>query len=129
MRNLGLFFPTAVTVEELAAFGLVIGGISISESTLRMGEDPDEAYLDLHTELSNGCFDEEEFGMLFKLLGFAPVAYVSIHMNRSEAAFEMAESIARSLRERWGGSIDYSGAGGSLGQPFQPPDEANAGEG
>jgi hypothetical protein len=122
MKNLGLFLPVTISIDELANLGLALGGKPIGESTLRFGAIPEEAYLDLTTDLSNACFDEEEFEALQTQLGFAPAAYVSIHMNYSQPAFATALNVALSIQERWGGKIDYSGAGGSLDKPFQPPD-------
>lgn len=121
MRNLGVFLRAAVSVTELADLGLDLGGVPIDESTQQFGEIPAAAYLDLATDLSNGCFDQDEFSQLQLQLGFTPAAYVSIHMSSTQAAFDKAFDIARSICERWGGSIDYSGAGGSISQRFQPP--------
>lgn len=121
MKNLGLFLPVSLTVDELAKLGLELGGEQIGESTLRFGQIPEEAYLDLATDLSNGCFDEEEFTVLTAQLGFAPACYVSIHLNYTRPAYLNALTLAGSIQERWGGTIDYSGAGGTSEDPFVPP--------
>lgn len=121
MKNLGLFLPVSVRVDELEKLGFELGGQRIGESTLRFGEIPQEAYLDLATDLSNGCFDEEEFAVLQAQLGFVPVSYVSIHLNYTEPALFTALKVAGSIQERWGGAIDYSGAGGSIENSFVPP--------
>jgi len=121
MKNLGLFLPVVIEVNELARLGSELGGEPIGESTLRFGDFPDEAYLDLNTDLSNGCFDEDEFAILQTQLGFAPASYVSIHLNYTQAAFLLALKVAESIQKRWGGAIDYSGAGGTFDNPFAPP--------
>lgn len=121
MKNLGIFLPVPIRVDELATLGLELGGSQIGEATLRFGEIPEEAYLDLATDLSNGCFDEEEFVMLQAQLGFTPASYVSIHLNYTQPAYVAALKIAGSIQERWGGAIDYSGAGGTVESPFVPP--------
>lgn len=121
MKNLGLFLPVAIEVDDLARFAGELGGEQIGESTLRFGNIPEEAYLDLTTDLSNGCFDEDEFAVLQTQLGFAPVSYVSIHLNYTQPAFRLALKVAESIQERWGGAIDYSGAGGTADNPFAPP--------
>lgn len=121
MRNLGLFFPAKLDVGALTNLGVELGGQWIDDATLRFGENPCAAYLDLDTNLSNGCFDNEEFQLLRNQLGFDPEAYVSIHMDNTRAAFDRALSIAESLQARWSGKIDYSGAGGTLQRPFEPP--------
>ena len=121
MRNLGVFLPQTLSVGDLANLGLSLGGIAIGASTQQFGESPEAAYLDLATELSNGCFDDDEFRQLQSQLGFTPEAYLSIHMSSTKAAFDRALGIARVIRERWGGAIDYSGAGGKIDEPFTPP--------
>lgn len=121
MKNLGLFLPVSIQVDELAKLGFELGGERIGESTLRFGEIPEEAYLDLATDLSNGSFDEEEFAVLQVQLGFAPASYVSIHLNYTRPAYFTALKLAGSIQERWGGAIDYSGAGGTVENPFVPP--------
>lgn len=121
MKNLGIFLPVPVRVDELASLAFELGGNQIGEATLRFGEIPEEAYLDLATDLSNGCFDEEEFVMLQGQLGFTPASYISIHLNYTQPAYDVALKIAGSIQERWGGSIDYSGAGGTVENPFVPP--------
>ena len=55
MRNLGLFSPTAIVVTDLGELGSAIGGQLIGDQTMRFGEVPNEAYLDLSTDLANGC--------------------------------------------------------------------------
>lgn len=121
MKNLGLFLPVVIKPDELAKLGVELGGELIGESTLRFGNIPEEAYLDLTTDLSNGCFDVDEFAVLQTQLGFAPASYVSIHLNYTQPAFLLALKVAGSIRERWGGAIDYSGAGGTVDNPFAPP--------
>jgi hypothetical protein len=121
MKNLGLFLPVSIRVEELAKLGFELGGEPIGESTLRFGEIPEEAYLDLATDLSNGCFDEEEFAVLQGQLGFVPASYVSIHLNYTRPAYFTALKVAGSIQERWGGAIDCSAAGGTVENPFVPP--------
>ena len=93
----------------------------MDSTTLLFGQIPEEVYLGLSTELSNGCFDDEEFRVLEKRLGYAPVSYISIHMNYTPQAFSRAVEVAREIQKQWGGLVDYSGAGGSLDNPFQPP--------
>jgi len=121
MRNFGIFLPCAVSSAELAAFGLGANGIPMGKSEQIFGEAPDAAYLCLAAELSNGCFDDEEFERLQADLAFTPKAYVSIHMSSTKAAYDRALEIAEAIRQRWGGRIDYSGAGGTISQQFQPP--------
>lgn len=121
MKNLGIFLPMLVSVDELTILGFSLGGELIGEGTLRFGEIPEEAYLDLSTDLSNGCFDDEEFKALQLQLGFVPASYVSVHMNYTQSAFEKALNVVRKIQERWGGNIDYSAAGGSVDTPFQMP--------
>jgi hypothetical protein len=119
MKNLGIFLPVPILVDELAKLGIELGGKQIGEATLRFGEIPEEAYLDLATDLSNGCFDEEEFVMLQTQLGFTPASYVSIHLNYTQPAYAAALKIAECVRDRWGGVIDYSGAGGTIEDPLE----------
>lgn len=121
MKNIGVFSRCQIGVDELTELGLSLGGIPIGNTTLRLGQIPEEAYLDLSTDLSNGCFDEDEFQTLERQLGFPPVSYVSIHMNYTEPAFSRALEVARAIQARWGGDLDYSGAGGSIDNPFSPP--------
>ena len=121
MKNLGVFTPCHIGVDELTDFGLSLGGKPIGHATLRFGEIPEEAYLDLSTALSDGCFDEDEFRTLELQLGYPPVSYISIHMNYTQPAFDRAREIAQAIQARWGGDLDYSGAGGSLENPFSPP--------
>ena len=121
MKNLGIFLPVSIRVDELAKLGSELGGKQIGEATLRFGEIPEEAYLDLATDLSNGCFDDEEFAVLHEQLGFAPASYVSIHLNYTQPAYVTALKLAGVIKEHWGGAIDYSGAGGTLENPFVAP--------
>ena len=121
MKNLGLYLPVAIGVDELARLGAELGGEPIGESTLRFGKIPEEAYLDLATDLSNGCSDEDEFAVLQTQLGFAPASYVSIHLNYTPPAFLLSLKVAAAIQDRWGGAIDYSGAGGTVENPFVPP--------
>ena len=119
MRNLGLFLPVPVASGQLSHLGHSLGG-QPAGLTLQFGKSPEGVYLDLSTDLANGCFDAEEFEMLRTQLGFPPAAYVSIHMDSTASAFDRALKIARSIQAQWGGTIDYSGAGGSVENPFQP---------
>ncbi len=119
MKNLGIFSPSVVDHSELAQFGSALGGISIGDSTLRFGSHPNEAYLEIDASLNNGCFDNEEFRTLQNDLGFPPVSYISVHMNYSQEAYLLALKIARAIQEKWGGQVDYSGAGGGLGTDFE----------
>ena len=119
MKNLGVFMPSVVDLAELERLGLSLGGIAISEKAMRFGNHPNEAYLDLNTELSNGCFDEEEFRALINDLGFTPESYVSVHMNYSREAYLLALKIAKSIKSRWDGEVDFSGAGGKLGAEYK----------
>ncbi len=121
MKNIGLFSRCRIGVDELTELGLSLGGRPIGNATLRFGQMPDEAYLDLSTNLSNGCFDEDEFKALELQLGYPPVSYVSIHMNYTGRAFSRALEVARAIQARWGGDVDYSGAGGLIDNPFSPP--------
>jgi hypothetical protein len=121
MRNLGIFSPVAINIQALAELGISLGGIPIDNSMQQFGEIPSAAYLDLATDLSNGCFDDYEFHQLQSQLGFPPAAYVSIHMGSTQAAFARAFRIAEAILERWGGSIDYSGAGARISDPFRMP--------
>ena len=121
MKNIGIFSRRQIEVDELRVLGLSLGGEPIDSATLRFGQIPEEAYLDLSTDLSNGCFDEEDFKTLELQLGYPPVSYVSIHLNYTQPAFEKALEIARAIQQRWSGDIDYSGAGGSVDHPFVSP--------
>lgn len=121
MKNLGVFSRSRIEVHELTELGLSLGGQPIDGATLRFGEIPEEAYLDLSTDLSNGCFDDDEFKTLEHQLSYPPASYVSIHLNYTEPALKRALEIARAIQARWGGDIDYSGAGGSIENPFAPP--------
>lgn len=64
MKNIGLFVPLSTCIDDLTKLGLSLGGQPIDKATLRFGEIPEEAYLDLSTDLSNGCFDDDEFKTL-----------------------------------------------------------------
>jgi|SRR5579862_1046883 len=121
MRNLGVFGPAEIAQEDLKVLGTSLGGRELGPTELLFGEIPDEAYLGLETSLSGGCFDDEEFRTLQNLLGYPPASYIGIHMGRTPQAFDRALEIARQIQKRWGGQIDYSGAGGELDDPFQPP--------
>lgn len=90
----------------------LLAGYLSGESTLRFGSQPNEAYLEVDSNLNNGCFDDEEFQALQQDLGFPPASYVSVHMNYSQEAYTLALTIAKAVQERWGGQVDYSGAGG-----------------
>ena len=119
MKSLGLFSPVSIQVDELKKMADQLHGTLIGSSTMRFGEHPDEAYLEMETSLEQACFDEEERGDLTRTLGFEPKSYVNFPMNYSAAAYQLALSIASLAVERWGGKIDYSDAGGDVDLP--PP--------
>lgn len=121
MKNVGIFLPVKIGIQDLIEIGVSQGGIKISESTFRFGDIPEEAYLNLSTDLSNGCFDDDELKILQAQLGYTPVSYIDIEMNYTKSAFNRAMNIAREVQKRWGGEIDYSGVTGNLENPFQAP--------
>lgn len=113
MRNLGIYFPKPLSREDVASLGVSLGGRPMSDSTQLFGEPPEAAYLDPETDLTNGCFDDDELNQLAATLGFQPASYVSVHMSSTEAGYREALRVATALSERWCGKIDYSGVGGA----------------
>ena len=113
MRNLGAFFPDIHSITELTELGQALGGEVLDAKTLLFGEPPDAAYLALSTSLSDGCFDESECRRLEAQFGFAPAAYISVHIGSTSAAYDRALGVAKAICQRWSGTLDYSGAGGT----------------
>jgi hypothetical protein len=74
--------------------------------------------------IAEACFDEEECESTTKALGFAPHSFISIHFAYTDESSRIANQLAQELKDSWAGVIDYGGAGGGLGVPPRPIEEA-----
>jgi len=125
MRNIGLLSGSAISTQELEEFLKTKGaqqrtlrapnGSSVSE--LVIGHGTDWVHVSSDTSVANAYFDEEELRGGTTELGFTPRSYVDLHFTSTSGAAALADSLANAMRARWGGTLDYSGAGGKLGEP------------
>jgi hypothetical protein len=122
MRDLGVFTRKQVPLEELDEFARLFAKRSgqffekkRDESVV--GSAPNVLYVFDDTNPRNSYFNDDEKLTLESRLGYVPEGYVSIHFTSGDKAFALADQMAHQIAERWGGTINYAGAGGDLAVP------------
>jgi hypothetical protein len=124
VRNLEVFtrvpVPVAALEQHLTAKGAFVNELDTpgrrDREAILAVDDHVMAYVALDTALAQAVFDDESLRELCDGLGFKPSSCVDVHFTSGERSFALAEGLAREFAEMWDGVIDYSGAGGGIGQ-------------
>lgn len=122
MRDIGVFTSRTVPSEQLIEFVrrrclTLKQPLEQRPGELVVGDLPDVLYVSDSTDARNGYFGADEKMAVESKLRSTPLGYLSIHFTSTDAAFELADSLAHELSRTWEGIVDYSGAGGGLDIP------------
>lgn len=120
MRNIGVFTSNPVESIELVQFlaeysSTMDQPLSRREHETVIGREPDLLYVFDRTSLEDEYFDPNDLEQVQTKLGTTPRSYVNVHFTSTEAAAALAEAVAGEITRKWGGVIDYTGAGGQVG--------------